>query len=279
MRSTLPLFPIVCAFGLAACSDPSDPGPVPALLEIVDGNNQEVWLGGPYDSLRVRVADRDGIPLEGVSVRWATSAGILGEDGLYAGSHILTTTDTTGIARVRWDFNGAPVGTYETTAAVADLPSVTFVAHNRQGMELKGVEFTPAEVNVSAGPALVRVAVTASDDFLLGLTGARVRFLSPTGDQQVPQELELVSGTRHDGRWEGDVEIPAGAEAGVWTLAQVTIYSGCHRWRTSFAETLAYNGFPSELTVTNTGASNANLQVGVAPSVGNHPGCPYSDRP
>jgi hypothetical protein len=230
---------------LAGCSDPSG-NARPAALEIDSGDEQQalIFTAVP-EPLRVRVTDRNGLPVTGVRVRWSASAGSL--------TPTESMTGASGRAETTWQFGTVPgvftAGTHHVTARVTDLPPVRFTGHARAGMVVQSVAFTPTAVDVGTAAALVAVSVRATDDYG-SLNDVAVRFTSASGAQSAGYELlSLASGTVKDGVWEGTVAIPHGAESGVWTLSGVRM-RGSTGSLVEGATTLQQRGMPYQLTVT-----------------------------
>lgn len=279
MRVVRLLIAVVVAAGPAACADSTDPGNIPASIEIVDGDGQEaVHTQALPDSLRVRVKDRDGTPLAGVLVDWTASSGAI--------SPSPSTTDASGAAAARWVFyrpetGWSSVGTHHATATVAGAGSVTFTSHAKEGVVLRSVSITPDRVNVFSGPASAIITVHATDDRTgLGLIYGSVTFYNPTETQTVFETLhdplELVSGTPADGIWEATIVVPQGAETGAWTLGRLTLGWGCgpSRRMELFSTALQSLGMPYELTVTAEPEAPVVLRAGRAPQDTSTPATP-----
>jgi hypothetical protein len=207
---------------LAACGESIAPADGPASLEIVDGDDQQALIFTALpDPLRVRVLDRGGDPVEGVTVQWSANGGTV--------SPAAVVTDAEGMAAATWSFGVVPgtftAGTYQATASVAGLSPVTFTGHARVGSEIADVEIDPASVDVATGPADVTVTVRATDDYGQ-LISIDIEFTSPSAAQTSGSvALDLVSGSTADGVWTGTVTIPQGAEPGVWSVARLRLVS------------------------------------------------------
>ncbi|WP_420125936.1 Ig-like domain-containing protein [Longimicrobium sp.] len=204
--------------GAAACGDGKGSPvemPVAASVQKLDGDEQEALAFSPLpEPLRVRVTDRDGDPVAGVSVSWRVSAGTL--------SAPQTLTDAQGVALVYWEFrngnNSMPLGQQVAEATVTHLPSVVFNGYVRWGISLQSVSFSPAEVNVASGPATVEITVHATDDFGDVFEGV-FRLFSPSTQQFVGYTpFAMASGTGKDGIWKATFQIPQNAEPGQWAL-------------------------------------------------------------
>jgi thiol-activated cytolysin len=95
----------------------------PAALVIDGGDGQAGTLGTPLkDSLSVLVTNQSGVPLGGIAVRFAVTAGT----GSVSPSE--ARTGTNGIARAAWTLGGANDQQSRVTAAVGTLPAVVFQA-------------------------------------------------------------------------------------------------------------------------------------------------------
>jgi hypothetical protein len=244
MRTTALLLAGLMLHGLAACADTIEP-PVPASIEIVDGNDQEALLTRTLpDPLRVRVLDQGGVPLPGTKVVWSGSIGPV--------TPMDSVTDEAGLAWATWTLGAVP-GSYQSGAhtAIATVPgvgSVTFTGYARVGVDVVDVSISPDQVDVSAGPATALVTVAVNNDYGELLAG-NIRFVSPSGGEAAGDfPLELVEETEEGGTFEGVVTIPQGAEAGVWTVSHLRIRNTGH---TIIYPTgaLAYQGLAHELTV------------------------------
>jgi hypothetical protein len=245
MRTTALLLAGLMLYGLAACSDTTEPA-VPTSIEIVDGDDQEALLTRTLpDPLRVRVLDQRGVPLAGARVLWSGSIGPV--------TPMDTVTDEAGMAWAMWTLGTVP-GTYQSgahtaMAAVHGAGSVTFTGYARVGVDVADVSIAPDEVGVGAGPATALVTVAVNNDYGSLLTG-NIRFVSPSGDEAAGDfPLELVEDVDEGGIFEGVVTIPQGAEAGVWTVSHLRIRSTAHTVIYN-ASALAYQGLAHELTVT-----------------------------
>ena len=195
--------------GLAACSDATGSGPVPASLEYVSGGGQEVLASGALaEPLRVRVLDRDGDPVEGVTVQWSASAGTLSAPEAVTGAD--------GVASTNWVLTG-PLGRHTAFANVGRLPAMTYDGFARRGITFKNITVGPAQVNVASGAATVEVTVQASSDWG-DVTVGTFYFFHGAGQRTVNGALARTGGTATDGTWKGTVEVPQGAQPGPWML-------------------------------------------------------------
>jgi hypothetical protein len=237
--------------GLTACADTTQPT-VPTTLEIVGGDEQEALIAATLaEDLRVRVMDQRGQPVAGVTVTWSGTIGPIAPS--------VPVTDESGIATASWTLGTIPgsysIGAHSATAAVAGVGSATFTGYLRSGLEVEDVSFSPSEVDVTSDAAPVFVAVRATNDYG-SVSGVAVRFTSPSGGQVIGfSSLAMTSGTAHDGVWEGNVAVPQGAEAGVWTLSGVRIEglrvdNAGPMTLVANASSLAHRGMPYELIVT-----------------------------
>lgn len=101
----------------------------PASIRIISGDAQKgIERDTLLDPLRVEVTNRDGVALEGVSVRWLIASGDGG--GAVLGSP--TTTDADGIATNRWRLGDIPQSTDSLAAFIhpsdAEPDTVRFTA-------------------------------------------------------------------------------------------------------------------------------------------------------
>jgi len=112
------------ALALAVACNEEDPGPEPALIQMVDGDEQTANVSTALPlPLRVRVLDQAGAPVSGVTVTWSLVTG---------GGGTITPTSTTnvdGIASAAFTLSPV-VGEQQARAAVDGLAGspVTFTA-------------------------------------------------------------------------------------------------------------------------------------------------------
>jgi hypothetical protein len=112
------------ALALAVACNEEDPGPDPALIQMIDGDEQTANVSTALPlPLRVRVLDQAGAPVMGVTVTWSLVSG---------GGGSITPTSTTnidGIASAAFTLS-AVVGEQQARAAVDGLAGspVTFTA-------------------------------------------------------------------------------------------------------------------------------------------------------
>lgn len=224
---------LVVAAGVA-CGDPSEPADSLS-IEIVDGDGQQAvtmngaqtFTGSGYlaDTLRVRVVNSAGNPVEGVTVIWAAGAGGVEPN--------VSTTDAAGMATARWSWYSAvrgwaPVGTHTATAGVPDVGMVNFSGHARAGVVLHELSISPDTVDVSTGAAQSTIAVRVTDDRPgFGMSYVLAFFFTPARSGSMFTTLAQVSGSPMDGVWEGTITVPQDAEAGSWELFQLTLGWGC----------------------------------------------------
>jgi adhesin/invasin len=98
--------------GVAPVTFTSPGSPVPATVSVFSGNGQSAPAGSPLPNpLAVRVADANGAPLQGVTVRWAAVSG-----GGRLGADSVTVTDIAGLARAGWGV-GPELGTSQAVEA------------------------------------------------------------------------------------------------------------------------------------------------------------------
>nr|MBA3260582.1 Ig-like domain repeat protein [Gemmatimonadales bacterium] len=139
------------AFTATATSD------VPTTLALLSGNGQTGPVGTTLPgSLRVRVTDANGNPVQNVSVTWEA----LGDGSV---SSTTTGTDAQGVAQVSMTLGGTP-GTYTTTATVNGLAGspVTFSALAEIGRAARLV-FLSQPSNALVGQTLPAITVEVQD--------------------------------------------------------------------------------------------------------------------
>lgn len=231
------LIGLLMAVGDTACGNPAGPADGPAVVTIVSGDGQEAVTangsqtftgnGGPPDSLRVRVTNSAGDPVQGALVTWMTRAGSV--------SPSTSLTDSAGMASARWSWYAPQAGyvapgVYTATAFLAGVDSATFTGYARVGVALRDLRISPDTVTVSSGPSTVIVTLRATDDrTAFGLDYTSVTFASPPGAPPTGwlQALTRVSGTSADGVWQGSVAVPEGTHPGDWQIIRVNLSWGC----------------------------------------------------
>jgi alpha-tubulin suppressor-like RCC1 family protein len=124
---------------------------VPAAVTVVSGDNQGAFSGAALPmALVVRVADRYGNAVPGVTVTWEVTSG----DGSVAPP--LSVTDSLGLATTTWTM-GTGIGPQAVRAGIAGTLSAGFIASART--RVTRVVVTPASPTVAMGDSL---AFTAS---------------------------------------------------------------------------------------------------------------------
>ena len=95
---------------------------VPASFEIVSGDGQTGEVGTILpESLRVKLSDSNGNPIEGIAVTWTVSSG----GGTLSAAEV--DTDEEGIAEVQWTLGTTP-GENAVTASVEGMDALTLTA-------------------------------------------------------------------------------------------------------------------------------------------------------
>jgi len=244
MRCDTSMILALAAIGGAAAGCGDATAPVEAAdelrLALAGGDDQEavtpgggghLYIGWGWmpDSLRVRLTDANGVPLDDRPVIWTTTAGSV--------SPVVATTDAEGMATTRWSFYSpstgwAPSGTYEAQATVAGAAQVTFSGHARAGVTLQSISFTPDTVSVEAGAAQAAVSIRLTDDRRdASLEHVSVQLYNPsatdTDFQSTSAVLKLAGGTTSEREWTGSLTVPADAEHGSWRLGRITFSWGC----------------------------------------------------
>jgi hypothetical protein len=109
------------------------------------------------------------------------------------------------------------------------------------------LSFTPTTINTSAGPAVVTVSVSATDD-LSGVANVSAVFFNPSGTLTASAGIGFsppatsVSGT-------GTVTFPQFSEIGTWTLISVVLRDVLGNFREYQTTELSQLGFPTNLMV------------------------------
>jgi hypothetical protein len=127
---------------------------------------------------------------------------------------------------------------------------------------LQEFSFTPGSVDTSTGAKTIRVRGRITDD-QAGNAGegytsspSQVSFKSPSGGQRTYAMLsghERVSGTALDGVYEFNMNVPAFAEQGTWTVDNFLLVDQAGNSTYVKAATLAAAGFPTTFEVVRTG--------------------------
>ncbi len=174
--------------GLVACGGDDRAGPhaVPAAIAIVAGATQSGTVAKPLPTpLTVAVQDRDGDPVQGVTVRFALSA----TDG--ALSATAAQTDASGRASTIWTLP-TTTGRYTASAWVAPLDSVQF--------EATAVAAAAGSITVLSGDSQVTTAGAFADSAIVvrvtdpfgNPVPAQALVLAPSGDGAVPESPILT---------------------------------------------------------------------------------------
>lgn len=133
---------------------------------------------------------------------------------------------------------------------------------------LMAFDFSPKEIDVTAGPQAVTVTVQMSDD-LSGVKSPCLNFVSPSGGQSQFACTSRISGTTLNGTWQGTFTIPQFAESGVWRADQLRLFDNAGN--ESFVRTalLAALGYPTVLAVASTPDTTPPLltSLGIAPAL------------
>jgi hypothetical protein len=112
---------------------------------------------------------------------------------------------------------------------------------------LTALRIAPSAINTQAGPAIVKVGFTVTDD-LSGVTSTEIVFVSPSGltRQRAVATFSPASAVSNS----VDVTFPESSESGVWTLASVYLSDAAGNTRLLDTEEVARLGFRTVLTVT-----------------------------
>lgn len=115
---------------------------------------------------------------------------------------------------------------------------------------LTDFSFTPLQVDVTSGPAVVMATFRITDN-LSGLEHAIADFRSPSGHQS-RGALALPppdSGTVNDGLYQATMTVPEFAEAGTWTIHRVFLKDNVGNADSVGTSELEVLGFPTQLEV------------------------------
>jgi len=233
------------------------------VLQKVGGDEQEavtangaitvIGLGGPSDSIRIKVVSADGSPVAGEQITWSTNGG-----GVAVRS---TTTDATGEVAARWSWwtqqtGYVPAGTYLATASTSSGIKTTFTGYARVGPLIKSMTISPASVDVSSAAKTVTVTLHVTDDRTgFGVTNIQLVFAS-AGKPSFATGPTLTSGAPNDGTWQGVMTIPQGTPAGTWTFSSGSLQWGCGSVNGIFLTPSQLQKFqlPMSFTVSNSSA-------------------------
>ena len=111
--------------------------------------------------------------------------------------------------------------------------------------QLTAFDFTPKNIDTTAGPASVTVSFQVTDD-LSGATTFDVQFGSPGGGQRGVPVLFAAS---TDFTGSGALSFPQFSEAGTWVVLQVFVRDNVGNTRYYTRADLTAQGWPTELTV------------------------------
>jgi len=113
---------------------------------------------------------------------------------------------------------------------------------------LVGFDFSPRTVDTTTGPQTVTVTWHVSDD-LSGVNGGCVTFGHGVGGC-FNDPVDRISGTDHDGVYQGHLEVPQYAENGTWTIESFSVSDKVGNLIQPSVAELAASGFPTVLVVT-----------------------------
>jgi hypothetical protein len=126
---------------------------------------------------------------------------------------------------------------------------VASAAPDTEAPVVAGLAFTPAAVDVSAGPAPVEFTVRITDAGS-GTRELQLRLLGPVaGQQQSCAASSRASGTPADGVWKCTASIPRGSAPGEWYVGQLQVEDEARNRRTYSREMLQAAGFPTAIAV------------------------------
>ena len=116
---------------------------------------------------------------------------------------------------------------------------------------LRDFSFTPASVDTSTGAQTITIRAHMADAGV-GVAGegythgaSEIRFLSPSGNQMADAAVyKLISGDPSDGVYQATMTVPAGAEAGTWTLQFFWLIDQVGNRASLDANALIAAGFP-----------------------------------
>jgi len=133
--------------------------------------------------------------------------------------------------------------------AAMNFPSTLAVANNTTAPTLSTLSFTPTSIDVTNAPATVTMSYSASDT--VGVTTFQAVFTSPSGSftrtatqNFSPPQTSVPNGSV-------TFTFPKGSEAGIWTLASVTLGDVPGNSLTLQTADLTAQSFPTQLTVMN----------------------------
>ena len=118
---------------------------------------------------------------------------------------------------------------------------------------LVSFNFSPTTVDISLQDQLVTVTLAITDD-LSGFSGGQVCLRSLSGDPVVYGAIERISGNELNGIYQSLITIPRFSKTGTWYFYYVRVYDFANNGYDYFTPELVEKGFPTEVTVTVTGA-------------------------
>jgi hypothetical protein len=189
--------------GAVACGDDTvDPGPEPAAIAPLDGNDQEALAGTALAApLRVLVTDEDGAPLQGVTVGWQieTGTGTIPAETVSAADGVASATFTLGP-------EVGPQRARAVLAGVAGSPvsfSATAIAAVTGAIALTSVTPVPAGAPF-VHDMFVRDGIAFVFAWDLGVKIYDVGNGMSGGTPAIPQQIGSVvteNGSAHNGWW------------------------------------------------------------------------------
>ena len=221
----------------------------PASLTRVSGDAQSAPAGGALPApVVVRVTDRHGNAVSGVTVGWAvTGAGGSASPGT-------SVTGSTGEAGTRWTLAGTS-GANSLTVTVAGAPAVTFHAIGLATSDtskpvIAGYALAPAIVNDST--LRKEIAFTAEvTDSGSGVAEVVVHVKSPNAGHVSGCAATRTGGTPNRGTYGCTISIGASAEGGIWRVELITARDLADNSQELSFDALQAAGFPVAFEVDN----------------------------
>lgn len=164
----------------------------------------------------------DGTPRDGTFIGTATIP-VYAEPGNWTIGSVFIDDAAGNVAEYTTDSSPCPRNCFVFRPLSLPALEVKDSAPDTTPPELKDIDFTPKTVDVSNGPQKVTFTAHITDD-KSGTQVAIVYLQSPSGCIfSVIADLTFQSGTPQDGTYAGTATVPFYAEAGEWTLVEVSI--------------------------------------------------------
>lgn len=150
---------------------------------------------------------------------------------------------------------------YPTTLQVASV-------QDTEPPVLSYFDYKPLVVDVTNGAATFSATAKASDN-LSGVSAVGASWQSPNGETYVGGGMRLTSGTNLNGTWTATYTVPQYVEAGIWTIASMSMWDNAGNEQLYYASQLQSMGYPTTLQVID--GTPAEIKSGSNPAAHSRP--------